>query len=231
MKLIKRITVAGMEVGLVREHVWLDVSTPGRADFTVRRSTPLSGVVQMWLGVAGRSMMEYFTGIILRSTTVDGSQQRIFCRELTGVLLQIIPVSIRKASMRDILSVYSRKTGLTFSVPDQSYADTPCPAFQTHGSGLHGLDALGSIFGIKDYIWQQQGDGNVFAGSWADSKWADKSVTVPEKFFQDIQLNGTKTMQAAPGLRPGVKLNGEYITSLQLQEHYMVVSCATQLNA
>jgi len=231
MKLIKRITVAGMEVGLVKEHVWLDVSTPGRADFTVRSSTPLSGVVQMWLGVAGRSMMEYFTGIILRSTTVDGSQQRIFCRELTGVLLQIIPVSIRKASMRDILSVYSRKTGLSFSGPDQGYADTPCPAFQTHGSGLHGLDALGSIFGIKDYIWQQQGDGNVFAGSWQDSKWADKSVTVPEKFFQDIQLNGTKTMQAAPGLRPGVKLNGEYITSLQLQEHYMVVSCATQLNA
>jgi len=231
MKLIKRITVAGVEVGLVKEHVWLDVSTPGRADFTVRSSTPLSGVVQMWLGVAGRSMMEYFTGIILRTTTVDDFQQRIFCRELTGVLLQVIPVSIRKASMRDILSVYSRKTGLSFLVPDQGYADTPCPAFQTHGSGLHGLDALGSIFGIKDYIWQQQGDGNVFAGSWADSKWADKSVTVPEKFFQDIQLNGTKTMQAAPGLRPGVKLNGEYITSLQLQEHYMVVSCATQLNA
>ena len=230
MKLIKRITVAGTEVGFVREHVWLDVSTPGRADFTVRSSSPLSGVVQMSLGVAGRTMVEYFTGIIIRCSTVDSFQQRIFCRELTGVLSQAIPVSIRNASMRDILGVYSRKTGLTFSVPSQDYADTPCPAFQTHGSGLHGLDSIGSIFRINDYIWQQQGDGKVFAGAWADSKWANKSVSVPEKFFQDVQLNGTKTMQAAPGLRPGVKLNGEYITSLQLQEHYMVVSCATQLN-
>jgi hypothetical protein len=92
------------------------------------------------------------------------------------------------------------------------------------------MDALGNIFGITDYIWQQQGDGKVFAGAWADSKWADKSVTVPEKFFQDVQLDGTKTMQATPGLRPGVKLNDQYITSLQLQEHFMVVSCATQLN-
>jgi len=230
MKLIKRITVAGTEVGLVREHVWLDVCTPGRADFTVRSSSALSGIVRMSLGVAGRNLVEYFTGFIVRSSTVDGSQQRIFCRELSAVLQQNLPISARNVSMRDILGIYSRKTGLTFIIPSQEYADTPCHTVQTHGSGIHAMDDLGNIFVITDYIWQQQGDGKVFAGAWADSKWADKSVTVPEKFFQDVQLDGTKTMQAAPGLRPGVKLNDQYITSLQLQEHFMVVSCVTQLN-
>ncbi len=174
-------------------------------------------------------MAEFFTGFIENSHTVDNAQQRIFCRELSAVLKAIIPVSIRRASMRDILGIYARKTGLSFAVPDKAYADTPCPAFQTIGNGIHGLDSLGAIFNIPDYIWQQQGDGKVFVGSWTDSKWAGKPFSVPEKHFQDVQLDGTKTMQAVPGLRPGVQMNGQYITSLQLKEHFMVVTCSKQL--
>ncbi len=230
MKLVKKLTVNGQEVGLVRDHVWLDISTPGRADFTVRSPKALSGAVQLHIGVAGRSMIEFFTGFIVRSHTVDKAQQRLFCRELAAVLWKTIPVSIRNASMRDILGVYSRKTGLTFAIPSQNYADTPCPGFQTIANGIHGMDALGDIFGIENYIWQQQGDGRVFAGNWAHSKWADKAVTIPEKYFQEVQLDGTKTVQATPGLRPGVLLNDQYITGLQLFEHFMVVTCATQLN-
>ena len=87
------------------------------------------------------------------------------------------------------------------------------------------------MFQISDYIWQQQGNGKVYAGSWAHSKWAGKPFDVAERLFQDIQVDGTKTMQATPGLRPGVLLNGQFITSLQLQEHFMVVTCAKRLNA
>lgn len=231
MKLIKEISVNGKSLGLVREHVWLDMSTPGRADFTVRSKESLSGIVQFSIGTAQGSLTEFFTGFIVNSHTVDAAQQRIFCRELSAILWSILPVSIRNASMRDILGVYARKTGLSFIVSDQGYADMPCPAFQSVGSGIHGLDSLGEIFNVQDYIWQQQGDGQVFVGSWADSKWAGKPFTVPETFFEDVQLTGTKTMQAIPGLRPGVQLNGQYITSLQFKEHVMVIKCEKRLNA
>ena len=231
MKLVKKIIVDGNALGLVSDHVWLDMATPGRADFTVRSSVPLSGIVQFYIGAAGiGTLVEFFTGFIAGCHTVDNCQQRIFCRELSAVLWAVLPVSIRNASMKDILGVYARKTGLEFSIPEQAYAATKCPAFQSVGNGIHGLDALGDIFGISNYIWQQQGNGQVYAGAWDDSRWADQPFSVDESFFQDVQLDGTKTMQAVPGLRPGILLNGQYITSLQLKEHFMVVKCEKRLN-
>ncbi|VFQ46878.1 hypothetical protein [Desulfoluna butyratoxydans] len=231
MKLEKIVMVAGQPVPLVREHVSLDISTPGRADFTVISDKPLSGIVEMAMGDARKDPVAFFTGFVVRSHTVDARQQRLFCRELSAVLWGSLPVSIRNASLRDVLGVYARKTGLSFVVPEAGYADTPCPAFQTIANGIHGLDSMGAVFAIPNYIWQQQGDGQVFVGAWEDSRWADKPFTVPETFFQDVQLDGTKTLQAIPGLRPGVQMNGQYITSLQLKEHFMVVTCAKRLDA
>lgn len=231
MKLEKRLAVNGVPVPLVREHICLDVSTPGRADVTVISDKPLKGVVTMAIGDARTNPVDFFTGFVVQSHTVDAKQQRLFCRELSAVLWGSMPVSIRNASLRDVLGVYGRKSGLSFVIPGKPYADTLCPAFQTIGNGIHGLDSLGGVFGIPNYIWQQQGDGQVFVGSWEESRWAGKPFDVPESFFQEVQLDGTKTLQAIPGLRPGVRLNGQYITSLQLKEHFMVVTCAMQLDA
>jgi hypothetical protein len=231
MKLLKKLYINDQPVGLVKEHIYLDISTPGRADFTVRSGAPLSGIVHFAIGDAGRnSLVDFFTGYIERSNTVDGAQQRLFCRELSAVLWSTIPVSIRNASLNDILGIYSRKTGLSFVKQGKAYATTPCPVFQTIGNGIHGLDSLGNVFKIPNFIWQQQGDGDIFAGDWHDSRWSGKPFAIDESFFQDVQLDGTKTVQALPGLRPGVRLNGEYITSLQLKEHFMVVSCEKRLS-
>jgi hypothetical protein len=232
MKLIKTLTINGTSVGLVKDHVFLDIATPGRADFTVRSAAPLSGIVNLAIADASQGRaLDFFTGFIAQSHTVDRAQQRIFCRELSAVLWAVLPISIRNASMTDILNVYARKTGLKFATPAKEYTATPCPMFHSIGTGIHGLDSLGKVFDIENYIWQQQGDGTVYAGAWDDSRWAGKPFTVPERFFQDVQLDGTKTMQAIPGLRPGVLLNGQYITSLQLTEHFMVVTCEKQLSA
>ncbi|MGB3222514.1 MAG: hypothetical protein WBB23_06915 [Desulforhopalus sp.] len=231
MKLVKELYINDTPVGLVREHIFLDISTPGRADFTVRSTEPLSGIVQLSIGAAGRnSLVDFFTGFIVRSNTVDGAQQRIFCRELSAVLWSTIPVSIRNASMNDVLGVYARKTGLSFVKLDNAYATTPSPVFQTIANGIHGLDSMGAVFNVPDFIWQQQGDGEIFVGDWNDSRWAGKPFSIDESFFQEVQLDGTKTMQAVPGLRPGVLLNGQYITSLQLKEHFMVVTCEKRLS-
>ncbi len=118
--------------------------------------------------------MDFFTGSITQSHTVDGAQQHLFCRELSAVFWASLPVSIWNASLRDILGIYSRKTGLLFSVPNKAYGATPCPAFQTIANGIHGLDSLGAVFGTPNYIWQQQGDGQVYVGARADSRLAGK---------------------------------------------------------
>lgn len=57
MKLAKTLTVNGSPVGLVSEHIALDLSTPGRADFTVRSSAPLSGIVHYAFGDTARGQM------------------------------------------------------------------------------------------------------------------------------------------------------------------------------
>ena len=231
MKLVKSLMVGGVRVGLVRELVWMDLSCPGRADFTVRSEKPLSGFVQMFIGDAGREKAtEFFSGYVVKSHTVDRAQQRIFCRELAAILRRIIPVSIRNASLRDILHVYARKTGLEFLVPDEPYAQRRHHCFQEVGSGIHGLDSLGEIFDIPDFVWQQQRGGKIFVGAWEDSRWAQMPFSVPESFFQDVELDGTKTIQAIPGLRPGVRFNDQYLTSLQLDGHYMRIKCENQLN-
>lgn len=232
MRLEKRLFIDGEETGLVSEHVALDLSTPGRADLTVKAAQPLAGLVQLSIGVSGKAgMVDFFTGYVEKSTTVDRAQQRLFCRELSAVLWAVLPVSARHVSMADVLGIYARKTGLSFVEIDAAYATTPRPVFQTVANGVHGMDSLGDVFRVKNYIWQQQGDGKIFAGSWDDSRWAGKPFSINESFFQDVQLDGTKTMQAVPGLRPGVLLNGEYITGLQLRNgHEMVVTCGKRLS-
>jgi hypothetical protein len=196
----------------------------------VKSDKPLSGLVQYFCGGSKTGKMtEIFTGFITKSTTVDRMQQRIFCRELSAVLWKIIPVSIKNASLKDILNIYTRKTGLEFITPETGYSDLKHHTFQSVGNGIHGLDSLGGIFKIKNFFWQQI-NGQVFVGSWDDSKWTGKEMNIPEKFFQDVQLDGTKTLQVLPGLKPGVKVNSEYVTSLQLKEHFMVIRCEKQLN-
>ena len=128
-----------------------------------------------------------------------------------------------------MLRAYAGLTGLGFAVPGRSYADRPVACFQTLGSGLHGLDCIGDVFGIEDYVWVQQGDGTIFAGSWADSRWAVRPVQIPDKWFKKITADGGAVLPALPTHRPGVLLNGSYLARLQLTGHEMVVQCSNRL--
>ncbi|WP_419174393.1 hypothetical protein [Desulfosediminicola sp.] len=228
----KSLRINNLEYKLIKEQVLLDLATPGRADFIVKSEKPLAGIVNFSIGISGRTnLVNFFTGYIEKSTMVDYARQRLFCRELSAILWAVLPVSARHVSMNDVLGIYSRKTGLSFVIQNTAYATTPRPVFQTVANGIHSMDSLGDVFRVKNYIWQQQADGRIFAGNWNDSRWADKPFNIDETFFQDVQVDGTKTMQAVPGLRPGVLLNGEYITSLQLKNgHEMVVTCGKLLN-
>lgn len=229
MKLQKRLTVAGTEVGLVSEDIRLDMGMPGRAVFQVRATEQLQGEVAFALGWHWDATLTlFFTGEVERCTTVDGSQQRLFCRELTARLDAHHPLALRHPTLREVLAAYAARTRLRFIVPDKSYADTRVPYFGNVGPGFHGMTKLGDVFSVPDYIWQAQGDGQVFVGSWDDSRWKGREVTMPEEAFGQATANGARTLAAIPGLRPGALLNGKRVTALRLCGHEMEVTCAKQ---
>lgn len=224
MKLCKSLTVDGRNVPLVEEDVRLEESAPGRATFRVRATEALSGAVRLDVGYTAQGRMQaFFLGYVESSHTVDATQQRLMCRELTGALYARVPLAMRHPTLRDVLGSYASATGLVFTVPEKAYADRAVACFQAVGSGVHGLASLGDVFGISEYVWQQQGDGRVFVGSWADSRWASRPVTIAERWFKNIGADGGKVLPAMPPLRPGALVNGCRVRTLQLKGHEMVI--------
>lgn len=96
-------------------------------------------------------------------------QQILVCRELAAILANPLPLNLRHFDLRGVLAAISSKTGLCFRVPERPYAQTKAPLFYSLASGYLAMDSLAQVFSIPDFIWQQQGDGEVFVGSWADS--------------------------------------------------------------
>lgn len=230
MKLRKSLNVEGKAVKLVSEDIRLDLHAPGRAMFQVQAAEKLAGTVSFALGYSAEDRDQaFFTGYIERSHTVDNAQQRLFCRELSAVLDADLPISLRHPTLRAVLRAYAGLTGLSFTVPERPYADTTAACFQTLGNAYHGLDAIGDVFGIEEYVWFQQGDGSVFVGSWQDSRWATRPVDIADQWFKGVTTDGGAILPAMPALRPGVMLNGQYLVRLQLAGHEMVAQCSRHL--
>jgi hypothetical protein len=228
MKLRKRLTHSGSDLHLISCDVRLDLRTPGRAQFRVKSTAPLSGGVSLALGYSGQDTdVLFFVGDIESSHTVDGSTQRIVCRETAARLDAALPISLRHPDLHDVLAAYTEASAVRFAVPARSYAHRPVATFQALGTGYHGLDSLGGVFGIEDYLWQQQGDGSVFVGSWADSRWATRPIDIPDAWFTGTTSDGSRKLPAIPALRPGVLLGGQRVIKVQLAGHEMVVTCST----
>jgi hypothetical protein len=127
--------------------------------------------------------------------------------------------------MRDVLKEISRITALSFSIPEADYADLQVANFYNIGTGYQAMDLIGRVFNVPDYIWQQQGNGVVFAGSWAQSRWADLGdVVVQDSLFDRHSANESARIAAIPQLRPGVVLNGHRLSRIEFQGNHMVVS-------
>jgi hypothetical protein len=229
MKLRKRLTVDGQQVPLVDEDVRLDMHVPGRAMFRVQAAQPLQGFVRLYLGYSNQTADQlYFTGYVEKSAPVDAQTQRLMCRELTALMDVHMPVFLRHPHLQDVLAAYAARTGLSFIMGKGAYAQRPVACFSALGSGHQGMASLGAVFGIDRYMWQQQGDDKVYVGSWNDSRWATRPVTVAQDWFSACDADGGKTLPVLPALRPGVLLNGEFIHSLKLHGENMVVTCAKQ---
>lgn len=116
------------------------------------------------------------------------------------------------------------QTGLDFVVPDKAYADTAIPCFYCDGSGYEILDDIGRVFRIPDFIWQQQGNGQIYIGSYQDSFWQDKPIVIPSAMMTNHQAGRAANMPAAPMIRPNVTANNERIKSVEFQGANMTIS-------
>ena len=125
--------------------------------------------------------------------------------------------------LRAVLTAISNKTGLTFRVPDQAYAKVKAPFFYNLATGIQAMDSLARVFSIPDPIWQQQGDGEVFVGSWADSFFgAREPLQLPIELFDGYQGNESAMVAAMPGIRPGATFNqAQRIVSVSLAANQM----------
>ncbi|RMQ48766.1 hypothetical protein ALQ04_04281 [Pseudomonas cichorii] len=233
MKLHKILTIDGNVVSLVKDEVRLELKSPGRAMFTIKASAQVKGLVTFDIGYNEATLQRHFIGYVERCTAANGVEQVVFCRELAAVLANPLPMNLRHADMHTVLADISTKTGLRFRVPDKAYTRTKVAYFYSLAAGYQALDSLGRVFGIEDFIWQQQGDGEVFAGSWADSFFGARSpLQLPVSLFDGYQGNQSAMIAALPGMRPGVSFNqGERITSVTLAGTQMAIKWTTQSSA
>ncbi|UTL80431.1 hypothetical protein [Pseudomonas putida] len=230
MKLHQVVSVGGQILDLVNADVRLELRNPGRATFTVQASTPLKGLVTFDFGYNDKPLQRHFIGYVERSTSANTKHQVLFCRELASVLAKPLPMNLRHVDLRAVLEEVSLQTGLRFRVPDRSYATTRAPFFYSLATGYQAMESLGRVFNVPDFIWQQQGDGEVFVGSWADSYFGVRpALQLPNELFDGYQGNQSAMIAALPGLRPGASINqGERVTNVALSGNQMAIRWKTQ---
>lgn len=232
LKLHKVLAINGEPIALVKEDVRLELRSPGRASFTVQALAPLKGLVTLDIGYNDSTLQRHFIGYVERCTPANSLQQVLFCRELAAILANPLPLNLRHVDLRAVLEEVSKQTGLKFRVPDKPYTRVKAPFFYSLATGYQAMDSLARVFSIDDLVWQQQGNGEVFVGSWADSFFGARApLQLPTELFDGYQDNQSALVAALPGMRPGATINqGERVTSVTLAGTQMALKWKTQSN-
>ncbi|WP_067584713.1 hypothetical protein [Endozoicomonas ascidiicola] len=236
MKLIKRLLVNGEPVELIEEDTRLSLKSPGRATYRVKTSKPMAGAVEFftgWQSEEGDQPVRFFSGFIENTSTVNSNEKLLFCRESSALLNRDLPMGLRKVTAADVLKRISKETAAQFITNNQEHFSRISPYFHHVGGGYQAMDAIGDVFQIPNYIWQQQGDGKIYVGSWDNSRWADpkRHATIPDNWFTDHMAHNTAAMTMIPWVRPGVKFNRGIITAVQLTQERMVITWKKPSNA
>lgn len=228
MKLNRVLTVNQIKRQLIDERIILDLHSPGRAQFTVLlddNEIKQNQLITFDFGYNSQEKLQrWFIGLTDKVVPMGAGRLKIFCRELSSVLYNPLPLNLRHVSARDVVMEINNQTGLNFSTPDKKYSITKVANFYNIGSGYQALEMMGRVFKIPDYIWQQQ-SGVVYVGSWADSKWSTiKNMMLPEKYFSGHSANESATIAAIPLLRPGMRVRNNRLTSIEFKKNEMTVS-------
>lgn len=119
-----------------------------------------------------------------------------------------MPLNLRHVDLHAVLAAISERNGLRFRVPDQAYAHTKTAFFFNLANGVQAIDSLGKVFSIPDFMWQQQGDGEIYVGSWTDSFWGQRQpLQLLRELFDSYNSNQSAVIAALPRIRPGAPIN------------------------
>ncbi len=228
MKLNRFLSLCNSRPHVIDERVLLQLNSPGRAEFLIHSPDHVPEVNKMLSFDFGYSsqdtLQRLFLGFIEKVTPATGHKYTLFCRELSAVLNNPLPLNLRHVNLKQVLAFIQEKTGLNFSVPDQVYSKQKAANFVNLGNGYQAMLQLGCVFNIPDFIWQQQGDGVVYVGSWEHSRWADKTVVIPDNIFSDQTAQNSVKCLAIPALKPGVLINDKRIDSLEFMHEKMTLA-------
>lgn len=214
-RLTKVLTIGGLPVtNIVSDSVQLDLFSPGRASFVVVCEQEPQGIVELHLGYRIDNLAPYFMGVI-ESKYQSAGRWFLTCRELLGALSLPAPMAIRFATMRDVLTKLS-ELGIELICPDADYTNQPVPCFYHQGDGISALRQLAKIYQIPGFIFQQRTDGKIYVGSWHDSGWAKSMVNDFSEHPIKSSSSTKGELVVIPKIRPGLNLNGRYITETTL---------------
>ncbi|ABM25696.1 conserved hypothetical protein [Shewanella sp. W3-18-1] len=222
-KFITRAYLGSQKVAVSEHWLVLQASSPGTCQLTVDKSAERFTPVAFEMGW-GEMIERVFYGYIERIMPAANGLYTVFCRELSSALANNLSVTLRHPTLRNVCDEIKAQVGLEFVLPDKPYANTAIPCFYGDTSGYAMLDNLGRTYKVPDFIWQQQGNGKIYLGSYQDSFWAGKDIAIPQSLMTDQQAGKTATIPAVPKLRPNVTANGARIAKVEFKGTNMTIS-------
>lgn len=224
MKTVVTLRLGDTEIPARNINLSLSLNGCGLGFITAVTDRDCTGqLVRLDLGY-NNTIYRFLTGFVERSAKAENGAQRLFIRELVGLLDRDWPCSLQHPTLRDVINTISATSAMRFTVPDAQYADRAIPHFQHHGSGYQLLANLGRAFDIPDFVWYQLPDGTVFVGSYADSRFSHAPVDIPLEFIQCGNAGNSLTVPLIPAIRPGVIVNGQHITKVDVTDDTMTLS-------
>lgn len=227
MKVIKQLTLSGDDVEIADINIALELSGCGRGFITVMTDKDYTGkLVRFDLGYHGL-VLRWFTGFVERSQPAENGACRLLVREMSGIFERAWPCSLQHPTLRKLTEWLTAKSNVKFILPPgTSYTDKPIPNFTHSGTGYQLLSNIGRAYEIDDYIWQQMPDGSIYIGSWADSLFAKKPVDIPPEFSKAAAAGNSMTLPIVQSVRPGVVMNGQRITRVELKNDDLTLTWA-----
>ncbi|RBM46204.1 hypothetical protein DLR66_04695 [Vibrio paracholerae] len=216
MKLTKRLFISNEEYELADNKVSLKLSLGGKAIFIVTTTTPPErfALVRFDIGYEQQTA-PFFEGFIDRVEPASNGTFRITVKELSGILSNLLPISIEHPTMADIFAIITKKTGLEFRLPEADYTKKVIPNFVNQGDGYQCLDKIGKAFQVPDFVWYQDTDQVIYFGAYEHSHFYNKPMSIPHEFTSK-QSSNSVTFAPFPMLRPGRVAFDKRITKLEL---------------
>ncbi|EKK3318010.1 hypothetical protein PMI54_003279 [Salmonella enterica] len=227
MKPIRDLRIDGKPFSVVEENIVLRLNGAGTGFITINDTddkTPLRGrSVELSIGYNDQPV-KWFSGYVENDSRTGKGLRKLMVREAAAILQYPLNVSMQHPTLKQVAKHIEDNTGLRVQLPDADYTTTPIPHMTHNGNGYQLMTLIGRAFNIPDYVWYPSIDGIIYAGSFADCRFAKRPVQLPVEITKDDHGANGWTVQTIPMIRPGVVMNGHRISQVQLQGDSMIIS-------